>query len=547
MPEIKKNRKGSVLTDFIGVDTETYNGEPISFQISYKDKSDIVFCNKNNITEKFLFQLFTIVNNKTKNYYLIAHNLEFDLSMLFFRYKEKFVEPEFDFKIKNVRIKGFLGKPSYCQIIKNNVYVHFIDLYNYFPFPLKNVAEIFNLKKLDTPEGLGKKKFNKNNKYFIEYAKNDAYLCQKIAEKINEFSESYDVRFSISISQLSERIFRHCYLKNKIDALPGKILNPALRSYHGGKNGFYVKPGWYYVYIYDIVSAYPYAMSNIPDFENGEYYQVKNYEKDFPGIYKISGKVKNSKYPIIYDDDFNPVEGNFSNIWITSYELEQVFKYRIADINIEEGFIFVEEKRKGKTALQNFIHDFFEKKNNETDKLKRFFYKIVLNSLYGKFIQMRNRQVIFDVEDEKFIFKNVSVGKMFNPFIASLITGYVRAYLFELEYKFRAIHSATDSIMTLKPIPKKYLSSDLGGLKFEAEGKALILRNKLYVILNDKDEIIKFALHGFQGTPEQLLKMYKTKNLEYEFIRMNRLKESFRQNIKPFVFERKKAILNIDL
>lgn len=545
---IKKNHKGLAYMVILGIDTETYKGKPISFQIAGDDFCDIIFCNENNITEKFLNYIFFKCNSKNQNYALFFYNINFDMPILFYKYKEKFLEDDVCIKIKDIKITGFFGKPSYFTISKSNLYIKCFDIYFYFPFSLGKVASVFGLEKLERLKGLGKYKYTEKNKKFVEYAKKDAEITQKIGRKIYEFHNEYDISMAISISQLAEKIFRHKFLKKDIPALPYEILKPSLRAYHGGKNGFYVKPGWYKkVYSYDIVSAYPYAMANLPDFENGDYYKVNEYKKGFVGVYNVEGFIKKCKYPIIYDDKGNLLSNCYvKDIWITSYELENALKWKEFKLKRCFGYVFISNSKE-KTALQRFVETFFKLKNEEKNNEKRLFYKLILNSLYGKFIQMRKSSEIYDVENEKFLFKNVVTGKMFNPFIASLITGFVRAYIHDLEHKFNSIHTSTDSIKTLKPIAEKYLGSNLGDLKLEVCGKCLLLRNKLYLHYNTDGKLEKYALHGFFGSPDDLLKIWKTKNFSYEAEKMLLLKESIRQKKQPFVMERKTYELNINI
>ncbi|HEY0089659.1 MAG TPA: DNA polymerase, partial [Candidatus Lokiarchaeia archaeon] len=250
-----------------------------------------------------------------------------------------------------------------------------------------------------------------------------------------------------------------------------------------------------------------------------------------------SGIKKKCKYPAFFANHFKEIIGKFENVWVTCYELEQALKYKEVKIEKIYGYIMY-PKTKEKSSLQEYVKTFIELKNNTSKEDTNYeFYKRLLNALYGKFIQMREEKL--DDGSSKWI-----TGLMFQPFIASLITGFVRAYIHDLEHRFKSIHTSTDSIKTLNSIPKKYLSKKLGGLSLEVKGKCLLIRNRLYLHYDENGELKKYALHGFKGKPEGLLKLWNKKEKYYSANRMIKPKEAIIQGKNPFVFETQKRILN---
>src|SRR5690606_31759333 len=106
----------------------------------------------------------------------------------------------------------------------------------------------------------------------------------------------------------------------------------------------------------------------------------------------------------------------------------------------------------------------------------------------------------------------LTAGGMFHPFIASAITAHTRARIHRLEHRYKALHTATDGILT-RDKKAKAEGKGLGALTLEAkDATALIVRNKLYVLYTNKptpkttpsavfkgNHILNHALHGFQG------------------------------------------------
>jgi hypothetical protein len=163
----------------------------------------------------------------------------------------------------------------------------------------------------------------------------------------------------------------------------------------------------------------------------------------------------------------------------------------------------------------------------------------------------------FDTDDKHLDeIRMLIAGGMFNPFIATLTTGHTRAYIHRLEHEYEALHTSTDGIFTQK---KPQESSGLGGLSIEAYGTLLLLRNKLYIFYGKTDkpepekkrsalfpklEIVKWALHGFHSTVETLEAMYENGLTEYDYIKVNKLRESLRRNLTPNKFEKRRSKVN---
>lgn len=545
--EIRTNKKGSAFNFVYGLDTETCEGEPICYQFSDGKQDRISFVNKRNITSKFLDYLDSLKQGKHDKSVIYVLNLLFDFCQLFYPYWRKIIEQEqkkgqFDFKVDGWNVKGFITEDSqFAEIRKQRKVFWLVDIGRFFIGISLDRAIKTLLKekgKEIPPKNLGKIKFKKKDKKFLKYALWDVKKTQQIGDLITSFHNEWDVTQTWSIAQLAERIFRHHFLKENIKTCPYEIIRPALCSYHGGRNGFYIKPGFYKkVYSYDLVSAYPFAMTKLPNFKNGEYYKVKKYEAGYMGIYKISGFKKPCKYPAFFSHDFKEIKGEFKDVWITCFEYEQAIKYKEVKITSCEGYIFY-PKCYEKTPLQEYVETFVKlKKETPKDHPYYEFYKRLLNALYGKFIQMREEKL--DDDTKRWI-----TGQMFHPFIASLITGYTRAMLHNLEHKFNSIHTSTDSIKTFQKVPSRYLGKNLGDLSLEVEGKCLILRSRLYLHYDKEGELKKYALHGFKGKPETLLKLWQNKTKRYKVLRMVKPKEAIIQNKKLFVFEERFFNLN---
>jgi hypothetical protein len=549
-------------------DTETYKGDIFTLQIKYSDgRNEIYEVNPDNAFDEFMKRIDEDIEHH-QYAYVFFHNLSFDIpALLKARYEKEFLKNQFEFKWENYDCSIYCSKTWFGEFInrKKRTKIFILDTHNFLPYSLKKIADDLHLdyKKLDKPEGLGEKKFDiKKDKNFVEYALQDTNIQYEVAKFILQIHKEFKARISVSLPQLSARIFRHYFLKKdeSITLPPLEVINASLLSYHGGKNGLYTEGGFYKdVAEIDLNSAYPYAMKMLPSFLSGEYCPVKSYQgTKYVGIYCVSGKLK-CPYNIFFDHEFKPIpNGDVKDTWITCYELEEALKYKEFDMTSCYGYIWIPES--DKNPMADYV-DYFYKKKQETPKTNSMyhFYKLALNSLYGKFIQAveindsddeLGKEDFQEYEDEDGnikvarVQKTYKAGGLFNPFIATLITGKVRAMIHDLEHRYKALHTATDSIKTTLPISG--CSDELGGYKLEVRGDCLIIRNKFYLHFDEKKKLKKYALHSFWGDIPTLLKLYDRKETKYEVFHLYKMREAIRQDKKALSTIMSERTLNID-
>ena len=570
---------------FWGADFETVNGEPYSLQICENGKdAKLIWVNKKNVLHKFISYFKKhIVKHKLNVVYF--HNLNFDLSVLLYQFHKEFLgHISLETEVDGVEIEAVLGSITFAKFTfsyeeKNSKGMTVLWVLDSLSFmsggSLKFWAEKLHLpfKKLPVPKGIGEKKLK--SKKFINYAKQDCIVQWHLASWILDRHKEYNVAPCVSSAQFSMRVFRSSFFKKDtlIPYIPKRALEGCVLSYHGGRNGFYVDRPTLFKNCaeVDISSAYPYAMTKLPNFNHCSYKRTKELKNGIEGIYQITGIYLGCKYPVIFTHNFKEIEKNsIFKIWVTSYELRAVIKEKsVKDLKILDGYIIEEsnEEKYKYNPFKDFVNTFYNKKETSDNFQQRLMYKIILNSLYGKFIQTTLDDDNVLEEEEKPKEPTISLeadgsikllndnagnkeyiaGGMFNLMIATLITGYTRVYLHRLEHKYQAIHSSTDSIKCNAKRLEKDLPKGLGTYKLECVGDCLILRNKLYLHYNEKGEIKKFALHGFSGKKEQLLELVTNKKNTYKVNRMLKVREAYKQQLKPLMMTEQDKILDIDL
>ena len=557
----------------IGADTETLHGVPITFQF-YSDDiplEKILWLKTGaEASQRFYAFLDSLPLRDGKQAVLWCHNLDFDMISFFFdRYeilRDESIEGNFygwDTHIVYAHVK-------FARFRKGAKSVMLIDTFAYFSTSLARMADMLcpDLPKLEMPKGLGSKRFKASDKNFCQYAMRDSIIAYRAGKQIHAMHSELDVPLCVSAPHFASKVFRRRFLHKPIPLPPRSLVYSAMHSYHGGKNNVTASAGYYRnVQAVDIRSAYPFAMSTFPSFTNPKLYRTikgGGNPRNLPpyAIYKIDGVAKNCSYPSLYNHAFKPLFGNFSGQWVTGFELNEALRKREVRLLRTEGYYYDAERDNEPSPFKEYVEYFFSKKEKPEDKIHREFYKLLLNSLYGKFIQTRANtilnDIVFDLDDNRLIDQAAIIaGGLFNPFIATLITGHTRAYIHRLEHDYEALHTSTDGVFTQQK-PKE--SAGLGGLSIEASGDLLLFRNKLYIFYDaiSKEEkgkvtesvifsgkkITKYALHGFHGTLAQLEQIHATGQKSYSYTKVNKLRESIKRGLAVNKFETRLATLN---
>lgn len=586
-----------------GGDTETVNGKPMTLQLwNGVDENNIYFewVNEKNIFSKFIDYMTSNILLGYPNIYYF-HNLKFDLGIIFYPYLDRFQQvSNVKFIYKGIKVNAIYSQTCMVKFYYRKTTIYMLDSMSFMSGgSLDHWAKTLDLpqKKMARPEGIGEIDYrdlpdsDEKKKYFIEYAKCDVITQWYLGDWIMKQHKKYDVPVAVSSANFSAKVFKRSYLpiQDNIPFPPKDCLNGALLSYHGGRNGYY----WNKPAIFenccevDISSSYPYAMVSIPNFVDCEYKLVKDFIPNMEGIYEIVGTYNACKYPPFFTHDLKTLEnGTQFRLWLTSYEIREALKDKTLQEGkwqVTRGYVIVPANRTVINPFSDFVNEFYSKKEIKgIDKAERHMYKIILNSLYGKFIQTIHDDFRINVSEQEEIERGFEIrqkknggievvhtvnnkhifvaGGLFQPVIATMITGFARAYLHRLEHHYKAIHSSTDSVKFNANLlePEKIASyrrklagnkdkGILGSSCVEVIGKCILLRNKLYLHYNEKGEIEKQAFHGFAGRQKELLQVINTRDCNYTIKKIMKIREAFRQGLQPFMMTELKKELDVDL
>lgn len=365
------------------------------------------------------------------------------------------------------------------SIRKGKNTVHIYDMLNFYKMSLSKAANMFLGKdKLDMDTKLFTEQYVKDNwQRIAKYCVYDAVLCKELADVLITKFEAFGVypKKLYSVAYVSFQYFMsRCpwvHVKRYWQSYK-EVLDYAMRSYNGGKFEVTQK-GTGYFYEYDIVSAYPYEISNLVDIRTARVEKSKSYRKDARYGF-INCKVKipfEVSSPVALKRgyvNYYPI-GEFQKV-ITKAEFDYLVSNG-ADATIIDAWWII-------TSYPQYVY------RNEIKRLMRFkddfkrrgldmdyhTVKIFLNSFYGKFVQLIDKDTHY------------KAGTSWNPIFGSIITANCRVRISELQQAHDSIIAVhTDSVISTKPLPlpKK---GHLGDIAFEIEGDGVILGSGIYQI-----------------------------------------------------------------
>ena len=474
----KQNRSpaSSGLREINALDTETRDGNIFLIADSDGEFEDKITPDS---VISFLFR------RKYENAWNFFYNLTYDAEVIL-----KLLGPELN-NYKKSRELIFFYKdykftyiPDKClRIRKKNHSVVFFDIAQFFsktgllkayeqnirPIP-ESYKEMKN-KRGQFSKTFYRKNTNKVREYCIWDCKFTKELAQYFIKLFFDMFTFYPRRW-VSSGYLAEKVLINNGINfPKVEDIPQTVTDFAWQSYFGGRfemlqRGFIGK-----AHIYDINSAYPYAITQLPDLLNGEWWRTDERILDDTkvGFFKIKVDVDDLKLvaPFAFRKKNRILypSGEFVT-YCTLQELQVAgkdVKYTILD-----SYQFI--PRGKKRPFSKFINELYQKrlelkKQNNPMQLP---IKIIINSIYGKTGQVSNR-----------------IGSLFNPVIFAFITGYSRAMLYQFMKKHKLendiVAFATDSICTTKKVNVN--SEKIGEFSMDATGDdCYFLQNGFYRI-----------------------------------------------------------------
>lgn len=405
-------------------------------------------------------------------------------------------------------------------------------------------ASLDALSKNLCPELGGKGKIDHNNlsminlesqkKILLDYMKQDILLLGGVMLKAQEIYWKLfqvDIESKITFASLALNIFRLKYYdaSNWPIHIPNKNEDSFIRrAYYGGHTDAY-KPYGENLYYYDVNSLYPFVMKEFP-MPGGVPVWHRNLEGmdldsmfGFIEAYVECPKTINKPF-LPYRNKENTLifpTGVFVGVYF-SEELKYARDIGYTVIPIS-GYLFERKESPFKDFVSSLFESRLEAKKEKNDAMA-YVYKILMNSLYGRF-GINPKSTITEICDEKkrknllrhsdlifseLLYENKYIISFHSNTdkgpdywkppensavqLAAAITAYARIYMYPYISREDCYYTDTDSVVLGQPIPDSEVSSSALG-KFKLEDfilKGYFLAPKSYYYETKEKDVLRF-------------------------------------------------------
>jgi len=464
-------------------DTETISGK----NVIISDCETFIY-DKNGLTYSECFN-FMLSQSQKYNYFF---RIDYDVNLIIKDLPD------------NIILKILSGDVVTCKKYRIQYYRHkifilngkkFFDVYNFFNSSLLSVINILKIELTNTEHEFlkvmksGRADFTISQiktigKYSVLENKIGLRIVQKIYDLIPEDLKTY--------SLYGSSVLANIFLRKK-NIKQSEIFSTQLfeTSYFGGRSEVFKIGTFKNVYKYDINSAYP---NIIKDLKEPLSYTITDYNGQSiidSNLYVCTFKHKTVKeigcLPVRLKGGYLVFPASGSGIFYGCELLEA--KKRKVELNITKEIKIV----LGKRLFNGEIESFYKLRNEykKQKDLRNLIYKILLNSIYGKFAQ------------------KVGKTQFRNLYLAGYITAKTRSELLKVTYNQddNIIFFATDGILSKKKLNIKP-NKKLGGWDFEKISRAVVILSGIYKLYYS-DNTFRIGERGFKIDFEKVIKDIK--------------------------------------
>lgn len=417
-----------------------------------------------------------------------------------------------------------------CMIIKSRIVKwkyrehEFRDSFAILPVPLSSLGSVYNKKEIDYTK-MNASSREENKKEILEYLR---YDCFTLYSAIEKFKEMFPERNYLTIGMLAIKKLKDLHEFERGDEVYDNDLRP---FFFGGRNQAFqtgIVRGSFK--LYDVNSMYPHVMRKYRH-PVSVGHNIKSSITSKTAFARITARNENA-LPLRGDDGRLAFDKKYGEFFASIHEIE------VAE---ELGLLRIEKVHEAYEFHKYSTFDCFVDTYNilkidaerTGDKLGRTFYKLLMNSAYGKFAQNPAEYVDYKITQDSvqpsddgwtlsesfydiFLWERPRPGKIGynNVATAASITGAARAELLRgIASSDTPLYCDTDSIIA-KNVDVELDKERLGAWKIETTGnKVAIAGRKTYCVLDD-EKCVKSASKGVRLTPEEIISVASGNTVE---------------------------------
>jgi len=505
-----RQKKEKLPKSFVAIDGESINNSYVLLGTSHPS-----YCleNKSGITsDEALEFLWSLGNNRhlRKNrsvfvgfYFsydveMICRNLPTNIKRRLFKPRSILDTKTGTFKKDRVFYKDWeltYIKRKYFSIRRKGKQQNGITIFDVCGFFIGqgSFIKVLQKMKIDVPIEIiagkaGRSNFSWNNYQDIKkYNEIECQLLVQLMNRIYEMTELQGItpRRWYGSSALANFFLRKHnisdFMRRTVEEKSSGYFWEAITSgYFGGRIEAFKLGSFSNVHSYDINSAYPSAIMELPTTRENRFIYTRRFRKGF-AIWHVKFHFRNQHIGILpfrmQDGSIKfPLQGEG---WYWNPEIEIAKKLCPEGVQVIEGYYLQDTSRP--TPFKTLIPELYRARQEykKEDDLTQWIIKILLNALYGKFAQKVGRAD----------FKNF----VWAGWITSHTRAKLRAAIIGKENHIIAF--ATDGIYSLQNLPQLKQSSALGKWDYSEYEKATVLMSGVYLL--EGKQGIKTGSRGF--------------------------------------------------
>ena len=275
----------------------------------------------------------------------------------------------------------FSGSSAIIVTVKRDGKTHtFIDSFWTLRGSLRSLGAAIGINKLDCA-------FDAPIAELTEYNYYDCLILFKALCMYRDEMEAAGVSPGYTLASTAMKLFRTVYLEDEI-RIPRSLNDELRHHYIGGRvEVFNRKPGLSGGY-FDINSSYPYSMTKpLP----GSYLRCDRNMSEccfIDGTFRVKD-CREGALPVKYKAGLAYPTGLIRGVFYIA-EVMQGLSANTLEIEKIAGVYHFEPQ----TYMRKYALEFYGRRRETTDPFKRLLYKLLMNSLYGKFGEKRVKEQI---------------------------------------------------------------------------------------------------------------------------------------------------------
>lgn len=387
-----------------------------------------------------------------------------------------------EYDLLNIFGADWLGKLCTLQYVKagfmrgcfRECKVTFFDTYRHWPVSVKRMGELLGFPKLDMPHNMETMGCTCND--CVTYCQRDAEITYKFtAAMLEQYYNLGLYKIKATLPGMAIQFFKQEFYFKEFPRINSYCKRLFRRGYYGGRVEVY-QTGLIEgdIQHYDVNSLFPSVMKKFsyPELSSLEVKTDPDLERE--GMFEGYLNVPYSKYPClpIRDEEILFPVGPVFGCWPYP-EIRQLLKDGGSIVNVRECVEFEETEN----PFDRYVDFCYQQRLKSANPIEKEFWKLMLNSLYGKFGSHGEIETIYDDE----VVKVGGEAKYSNVVWSAYVTSYARLHLLKfLRSTTECYYTDTDSLFTPDLLPT---STVLGELKREGEySQAWFKGNKLYTL-----------------------------------------------------------------